>query len=90
METDAEKARLLIPDDLTIPDFLRVENRTGGSTPVVAHVRASQDEIDKRQAEFRAIYAARKREKNAAALARLKEQHEGQRYNRKLKQWEPL
>lgn len=83
-------------DDLSIPEFLKVsaeDRKAAWDRHVKEHgytnsYHGGNDEKWRvREAERRAQIAADRKEKNARALARLKAEHEGEHYDRKLKMW---
>lgn len=82
-------------DPLEIPKFLRIsaEERKAawaGRKLTDQHTGVVDDDYRIREEERRRALAKEKREKNAAALIRLKAQHVGEKYDRKLKIWVPL
>lgn len=86
-------------DDDGIPDFLRIsqeDRRAAWDRWLTTHrytdARSgpADAEAQERMVRFRAAIAAEKKAKNLAALERLKAQHEGEKYDRKLKQWVSL
>lgn len=86
-------------DDDGIPAFLRIpqeQRRAAWDRWLTTHrytdARSgpADAEAQERMARFRAAMAAEKKQKNLEALARLKAQHEGEKYDRKLKQWVPI
>lgn len=78
-------------DELSIPDFLRVENRTGVVPDHVACITAYVDPVTQRQNELRAAHAAADKAKREQALARhlrkIEDEHPGEEWDRKAKMW---
>lgn len=88
---------LSIPDDLSIPGFLVIplaERRATWDRWIAAGNRYSnpwtggtEEAWRATEKERRAAIDAEKQAKSAVALARLKDEHAGERYDRKLKAW---
>lgn len=84
--------------DLSIPDFLIIsaEDRLKAwdgikLTDPRLHTPTLDVELWKqRENERKALDAEKRKAKNAAGLARLKEQRKGQKYDRKTKMWWPV
>jgi hypothetical protein len=79
-------------EELEIPEFLIISaaDRLAAWQGIkVTHpFFAAKDDAWRREQNVRKAEALQdRRTKNAAALARLKEAHAGQKYNRKLKRW---
>jgi hypothetical protein len=77
-----------------IPDFLRIsaEDRKKawvGFKHTNPHEGGTDEAWKQREQARRHALEAEKKAKNAAGLARLKSEHEGERYDRKLKMWVP-
>lgn len=80
--------------ELDIPAFLRISQadrkKAWEGVPVTdPHRGGTEDAWRQREAERRELIEAEKRAKNAKGLARLKSEHVGETYDRKLKCWLP-
>lgn len=93
------RIQIAVEDEDAIPSFLRIsqeDRRAAWDRWLTTHrytdARSgpADAEAQERMARFRASIAAEKKQKNLEALARLKAQHEGEKWSRKLKQWVPI
>lgn len=79
-------------DGLDIPDFLKIsaeDRKRAWETFRPRSAAPVEEEWQRRNRLAAEARIAAKKAKNAAALARLKEQHAGERYDRKRKIWVP-
>lgn len=78
-------------DDLSIPDFLKVQNRTGFVSEQSTVTDTYVDPVMQRQREIRAAWAEQDKIKRAAGLEKYKQQiadrHAGEEWNPKTKMW---
>ncbi len=81
--TTTEGAKM---DDWTIPDFLKIdeETRKAARDRVIARGEDRLDAVEQRQRELREAAEVRRKAKAAEALARMKEEHAGERWHPKL------
>ena len=73
-------------DGLDIPDFLKISQEDRRKA-WIGYVHRYVDPRIKREKELRDIVKAEQKRKKLEALTRLKHQHIGEHYDRKLKMW---
>ena len=79
-------------DDLSIPEFLKIspaDRKAAWSGRPLTNSWGGDDARMRRERQMRAAIEEGRRAKSLAALARLKEQHAGERWNSKKKMWFP-
>jgi hypothetical protein len=83
---------LNIPDDLSIPVFLKVENRTGVSKRSSGSASKYVCPVEQRQRELRAAQEATRKAERAKRLQKhlqnIADHHAGEEYNATLGCWE--